>query len=264
MSLTSLINPNPYLVKLLNKKRVSAEDKQRINSLIHPLYPKIKRWAGKYYNGIFPSGSFAKGTSVKGSMDIDLLVSLKNQTPHDLQEIYNSLFNLFNGFLETRKQNVSIRIKFNGINIDLVPAKKMPNATYPHSIYLNKKNTWTKTNIQKHISIVKNSFHRNIIILLKIWRDLHGLDFPSFLLELCVIDALKRIRVSSLEKNFLLVLEYLINDFEYARIVDPANTQNVISDTLTNTEKQKIIKKAEESNESKYWENIIWGLYEKK
>ena len=49
----------------------------------------MKTRSHKNYLGIIPSGSFSKGTVVKGGkVDIDLLISLKNQTPYDLKEIY--------------------------------------------------------------------------------------------------------------------------------------------------------------------------------
>ena len=49
----------------------------------------------------------------------------------------------------------------NGVKVDLVPATKQPNVSHPHSIYVSKLDTWTKTNIHKHINIIKKSSHRN-------------------------------------------------------------------------------------------------------
>lgn len=258
------MNANTYFVNILHAKKISTEERQRIFSLVKQLHPLISKWMGEYLSQIIPSGSYAKATGIKGRTDIDLLISLKNQTPYTLREIYNSLYNYFNHSLAVRKQNVSIGIKYKGINIDLVPAKRMPNATYPHSIYVSKKNTWTKTNIHKHILIVKNSRRRNEIILMKIWRELNGLEFPSFYLELSVIEALRDKKIGNLEKNIMTVFEYFIEELQYVRIVDPANIQNVISDDLNDSEKQKIVKAALVSYKKPYWENTIWGLYEKK
>jgi len=183
---------------------------------------------------------------------------LKNLTPCTLEDIYNSLYNYFDRILPVKKQNVSIRVNYKGLNIDLVPAKRMPNVIYPHSVYVNKKDTWTKTNIDKHISFIKNSGRVNEIILMKIWRELNELDFPSFYLELTVIEALKGKKIVSLEKNIMTIFEYLRERFIYARIVDPANSQNIISDDLTDSEKQKIIESALISYNEPYWNKIIW------
>jgi len=207
------MNANTYLLSIVKKYSILEEERSRIlSSLRVSLFREIRKWNNQYIIGIIPSGSFSKGTAIKGGdVDIDLLISLKNQTPFTLHSYY------------PRKQNVSIRIVFNGIKVDLVPAKRQPNVLYPHSIYVCKLDTWTKTNIHKHINTIKKSPHKNIIILLKIWCHLH---------------------------------EY------YAKIYDLANTNNIVSDTITDNQKMQIIQMARLSYSTDCWEKIVWGLYE--
>ena len=76
--------------------------------------------------------------------------------------------------------------------------------------------------------------------LLKLWRNQRGLDFPSFYLELTVIDALRYSQLAALSDRVRRVLEYLQNSFVNARVQDPANTNNIISDDLTVAEKDAI------------------------
>ena len=149
------MNQITYLAKLINKNSILGEESTKLKSRIRPIYREISKWADQYLEGIIPSGSFAKGTAIKGVVDIDLLISLKNKTPNTLKEIYESLYSNFQTHYAT-KQNVSIGILYLGLKLDLVPARKMPNSTYPHSIYVSKFDTWTKTNIHKHIRIIKN------------------------------------------------------------------------------------------------------------
>lgn len=110
----------------------------------------------------------------------------------------------------------------------------------------------------KHISIVKNSGRLEEIILLKIWRKLHNLDFPSIYLELVTIEALRYKNKNQPAANFLSTLDYLKDNFVDKIIKDPANTNNVISDDLYKYEKEDIAKKAKESRNEEYWEKIIW------
>ncbi len=258
------MNANPYLNNVVKKYSIPSEDCTRLKSRIKPLYQEIRKWGNNSLLRILPSGSFAKGTAIRGSVDIDLFISLKNQTPYSLQEIFESLYEYFKQDYLAKKQNVSIGIIYQGMKIDLVPAKKMPNVTHPHSIYVSKHGTWTKTNIHKHILLIKKSPHKNIIKLLKIWRELNRVDFPSFLLELVVLDALKGKRGIAFDKRFLIVLKYLVEKFRYNKICDPANNNNVVSDIVSTEEKDAIIHAALASYNSKYWEKIVWGLYEKK
>jgi len=70
--------------------------------------PPLRIWANKYLDHIGPSGSFAKGTGVAGTTDIDVFISIKNNSPESLQEIYESLYALAQKHVWfPRKQNVS-------------------------------------------------------------------------------------------------------------------------------------------------------------
>ena len=67
-----------------------------------------------------------------------------------------------------------------------------------------------------------------------------NLDFPSFYLELSVINALYGAQAGSLSANVVKVLMYLRDAFIGARVVDPANTNNIISDDLTVSQRAEI------------------------
>lgn len=74
---------------------------------------------------VFYSGSHAKGTAVKAGTDVDLFISLKSTTTNTLKDLYNSLYSyLDNHGYEPRKQNVSIGIVLDNVEIDLIPAKR--------------------------------------------------------------------------------------------------------------------------------------------
>jgi hypothetical protein len=75
---------------------------------------------------------------------------------------------------------------------------------------------------------------------LKLWRRQKGLDFPSFYLELTTIDALTGTGLSTLAERVMQTFLYLRDSFPNARVIDPANTNNIISDDLTAAEKQAI------------------------
>jgi hypothetical protein len=79
------------------------------------LYPIIQQWANNRLLSVHPSGSFMKGTANKSGTDIDLFISLSEETTETLKEIYNLLFDTMkaNGYPPTR-QNVSINVSVNG------------------------------------------------------------------------------------------------------------------------------------------------------
>lgn len=213
------------------------------------------------------SGSRAKGTAIKGSSDIDMFLSITDRENEDtLKEYYNGLYNYLktNGY-NVRKQNVSIGLKYKGMDIDLVPAKKCNSQSYQrlyerfndHYLWSNKKQTRTLTNIQKHIDLIKNSNVIDEIMLTKIWRNRFNLDFPSIYIELMIIDALKNFNEYDIEKRFNHVLYYIRDNIMDKKITDPSNGQNTISDTLSYSEKLAIKNQANEAIIAKYWSEVV-------
>jgi hypothetical protein len=159
---------------------------------------------------------------------------------------------------QARKQNVSIGTVINGYSIDLVPGRRQSQHTNDHSLYKNKTGTWTLTNVLTHINYVKNSGRIDEIRILKAWRHLHKLSFPSFFLEMATIDALKYSRRGDIANNTLKALQHFRDNIKTARYVDPSNTNNIISDDLTPTEKSAIESAARSSAAKPTWQQIVW------
>ena len=245
-----------YLRNILDRYAVNTAAAEAAGQTI---YPVIERWSNGYMVKAEFSGSLSKGTAISIGTDADIFISLSSTTPGTLQEIYNTLHTaVVQSGYPARKQNVSIGTTVNGHKIDLVPGRRQDQFSNDHSLYKSKAGTWTKTNINMHVNQVSSSNRVDEIKLTKIWRELHGLSFPSFYLELAVIDALKYKRVGELSSNFLTILEFLRDDIVTARYLDPANTNNVISDDLNAQAKRAVSAKAADSRQQGNWNRIVW------
>ena len=221
--------------------------------------PAIRGWAGSQLASLEYSGSFAKGTAINISTDIDLFVSLKSDTRQTLKEIYESLFACASKqSWSPVRQNVSIGASVSGRKVDLVPGKIQAGYQNVHSLYKRKTDSWTQTNVKLHINTVANSGRAREIRAIKIWRNLHKLSFPSFYLELSVIEGLKGRSKTNLAGNVLHALNSIGDNLPGKRIVDPANTNNVISDDLSAAEKSAVAGQAKASAGKQYWKDIIW------
>ncbi len=251
---------NEYVLSVIKSHSLPMQIDYVTNmNVIIPLKGIIARWAGDCLCETKLSGSRAKGTAIDLSTDFDLFISLSSTTGNSLSGIYNSLYNrIISEGLNARKQNVSIGVTYYGKKVDLVPAKRQSQYGGDHSLYKRKSDTWTKTNIDTHISKVLRSGRRNEIIALKIWRENHNLELPSILLETLTIDALSRRSTTTTADNVLYMLRYIKENICSVRVFDPANTNNVLSDDLSAYEKQLLAQKAEKSLSEQYWSNIIW------
>ncbi len=246
-----------YLQSILNREAVNTGALSPVLSVQTVLRPILAEWAGNQLRALGPSGSFAKGTCNHSGTDIDLFISLKSDTTDTLKEIYSKLFNKTKekGYAP-KQQNVSINIRVNGYDVDLVPAKHQGGNSEDHSLYRRRADTWTQTNVVQHISTVRNAGRISESRVLKLWRDQKVLDFPSFYLELTTIAALSGAR-GTLSQNVWTTLEYLRDRFPNARVVDPANTNNIISADLSDAEKSKIAAAAGRALKASDWNQIV-------
>lgn len=248
-----------YLHNVVSQHTASDGDRNAAVATAQALLPYIHDWAGDSLSNVYYSGSYAKGTGLKTSTDIDFFISLIQSCPQPLKEIYNLLFQRCEALrLQPKKQNVSINVRLDGRSIDLVPAKRQDTHSFDHSLYRRRADTWTKTNVETHRTYVIGSGRRGEIILAKRWRNLNALEWPSFYVELAVIDALSGKSQFDLANNFWDVLMYIRDRFEARRIIDPANTNNIVSDDLTSREKKAITQAAETALSKKTWGEIVW------
>jgi hypothetical protein len=252
------VTADEYVLAVVNRYRVPTGPGSAAYQIGQAALPLLQEWAGRSLLGVSYSGSYAKGTAIRGGTDVDLFISLSPDTPGSLKDIYNSLVRFLLGkSLAPRPQNVSVGLSLRGQQIDLVPARRQSHTTTDHSLYRRKADTWTQTNVDKHVQVVTSSGRASEIIAIKIWRQLHKLDFPSFYLELTVIDALSGRRGGQPAASVIAVLQYLRDGFSGARVLDPANTNNIISEDLTVIDKLKVAAQAKLSLD-KPWAQVIW------
>jgi hypothetical protein len=220
--------------------------------------PVVEHWAGTYLSGIELSGSVAKGTANAGTNDMDLFIAMSSSTPGTLREIYESLYDLAAARWTARRQNVSIGVQLAGFHFDLVPGRMQSGYQNWFSLWRNKAQTWTQTNIALQIQTVAQSGRVEEIRILKRWRTLTGLDFPSFVLELAVLRALHGRRQGDLANNVSAALDWLRDNMRTAQLVDPANTNNSVSDDLSANDRVAIAIAAGAARAQPYFSNFVW------
>ena len=252
------MSADQYLRGILDRERVDTGPFSPVRGVVQTLSPMLNRWAGQYLLSINPSGSFAKGTANRSGTDIDLFLSLSSNTPDTLSEIRSTLRTQVTGSgYAVRDQNVSLGINVGSYKVALVPAKRQGSSGNDHSLYKSRAHTWTKTNVQTHITAVANSGRCDEIRILKLWRDQEGLDFPSIFLELAIIRALHGRRIGDLSNNVWSAFVFLRNNIASMAVIDPANSANHISADVSVAEKQKIANAARSALAASNWSQIV-------
>ena len=245
-----------YLRNVLTQYQVNAAVAQAVAQ--QQIEPVVQQWAGHYLSGIELSGSIAKGTANAGTNDMDLFIAVSSSTPGTLKEIYESLHDLAAARWPTRRQNVSIGVQLASFHFDLVPGRMQSGYQNWFSLWRNKAQAWTQTNIALQIQTVAQSGRTEEIRILKRWRTLAGLDFPSFVLELAVLRALHGRRRGDLANNVSAALDWMRDNMRTAQLVDPANTNNSVSDDLSANDRAAIAVAAGIARTQPYFSNFVW------
>lgn len=248
-----MVGIQEHLRAVLARHAVDTGAFSPIRGVQSTLDPVLRKWGGSYIVGIGPSGSFAKGTAVRGGTDIDIFVSLTSTLTDSLRSIYDTLYTaLSNAGYAARRQNVSIGIGVGGWRVDVTPGRRQDQSGNYHSLWSNKTNGWLQTNVNEHCRVVVRSNRLDEIRLMKIWRNASGLDWPSFYLELFVIDALVGARVGDLQTNIVRVFRTIADSIQTRRLTDPANSNNIVSNALTTQSKLRLAQAAKTAQNSRW------------
>ncbi len=261
------LNKSKYLQQVLESYRMSHVDDlmkkyiEKREIVKDALFEKFK---DQIVTRAINSGSYAKHDAINIKFDLDVCQPFKRNAFDTLEEMGDAIFDFFNeefkndDFVKykTRKQRVSTGITFvidgNEIQMDIVPGRELSTDDYIETNRLNlyvrpkllQPASTTQTNIQKHIDLVKGkNAERSIIRLLKVWKtNKNNSRIKSFFVELITIKAFEKCFdvPTGIWEQLEMVLEFIRDNVKTICLEDPANSNNVVSDTMTDTEKENL------------------------
>jgi len=215
------------------------------------------------------SGSFAKHSAINEKYDVDICQPFKYRSFRTLEEMADHVYDFFINVYQdeqlvrwkTRKQRVSVGLTFlidgEEIGMDVVPGRELTEEDYKETnrlnLYVRTKGlapaTSTQTNIQRHVDHIQGKGdERRIIRLLKVWKLTKGKkEIKSFFVELITIRAFEsRSSVPfGVWEQLEMVMEYIRDRVETISLLDPANSNNIVSDTMTAAEKSNFARDME-------------------
>ncbi len=248
-----------YLEDILTKQQLTHDQIQNLQNLRNEIQDVLTgNWNAptpRFYYG----GSYAKNTMIQESYDLDIVIYFSSDTNHSLKDIYEAVEARLKTKYITIRKNVAIRLPYErGLHVDIVPGRALDNSYLYANLYASDLNTSKQTSIKKHIDLVrKNGGYQNVIRLLKIWKLRNNLDLRTFPLEIITANALVGVN-SNLDNKFWTVLEFLRDQFQTVWLEDPANSNNIVSDSISDFTKMSVTKAAWTSLSKKTWNEIIW------
>ena len=250
--------PSSYLRAILAREAVDDSAASPLQVVEEHVGRICDAWAGRLLLDVYPVGAIAKGTANGSAFPMDLVASLDPQTPHSMAQVYQSLFEALDRLgLDPVRRPVSIAVPIEGVLVDIVPARRESIHNDIHEIFSARRGVPIKTSLTQHVLDTVQSGRQEEIRILKLWRDQHGLEFPSFYLELSTITALRRRPLGELAENVWAVLAYYEALFTARAMLDPANANNVVSDEMTATEKAAVRDAARFARAGRPWSEIV-------
>ena len=208
-------------------------------------------WSPRFYYG----GSYAKKTMIAAQFDLDVVVYFPAGTADGPRALYEAVERRLRGAGHAvLRHNVALRLQYTpGWHIDVVPGRALDESYEYANLWASEREATRQTSLKAHIAMARDG-DRDVIRLLKLWRCRNAAPVGSFVLEL----AAERGRgTGTLAERFTRVLRVLARLPE-VRLVDPANSANVVTDDLEWARKAAIAEAAEQALGAGSWDRVVW------
>lgn len=211
------------------------DERDEVERLLREKYPYSKL---TFTHG----GSRAKGTMIRDDYDLDEVVYFENDDTsagETLEEIYEDVATLLEKSYSIRRKRSALRLRSadnkKDLKVDVVPGRYIDETKTDVFLHQNEGDKERlKTNLEVHISHIRDSGCTDVIKLGKLWRTRNDIRMKTFPLELLIIEVLSGNNGGTLEDRFKRVLEPFADDMDSLTIEDPANpTGNDLSSCLT-------------------------------
>jgi len=246
-----------YLSSVVTSCKMDNFDQKTLRKSLRIKKALKKRYHSEILGRPTHQGSVKQKTSVTKISDFDIRISFKKTSFRTLEEMYYSVLDYFRyefedtDLIKVRKQRRSIGLIYNidgeKTCIDVVPGRRtdVRKGGNEYHLYENPENIFGNASRIKMNPYKQEDFgdnvndKREIIKLLKILREKKDVPMKSILIKELTKKALENINYfnSTIIGNLKITLKYIIDNIETIRIVSPDNTNNVISELMSNREK---------------------------
>ena len=248
-----------YLQSLLDSQELSEAELIALRKLRDQIETQLRTGLNKIER-VYYAGSFGKKTMIREQYDLDIVLYWANGCGFTLKQIHTGVGDVLKkNWNVVNPRKVGWELPFDGgFRVDVVPGRAL-NDTYKYAnLYLSDSDSSLQTSIKVHIDMVRNSGRRDVIRLMKLWRSRKNVPFKkSLALELITIDGCSGTLTTDLEKQLMAVLRYIRDNIVTVKLIDPANSNNIISDQMSVWDKQAIKQAAQAALDARTWPEVF-------
>ncbi len=230
----------------------------------------------------FDHGSFAKRTANTTGFDLDIAVVFAKSCGLTMEAAYEKVYSTLKSRLPStyriKKKGRTINLTYRDergqqVMIDVVPGRIRNGMSGSGDVTLHKRAsglfgppTVTKANpLASRLLVVNKPEERSIIRLIKLWRDYTGINLPSSVIEVLVLEAFKNKKAiigQAKSSNLINCMNFIADQIEERDIKDYTNSNRTLLADLEMSERIAIAtqlrKDADRVNKDEhYWKEIF-------
>lgn len=176
-------------------------------------------------------GSKAKGTLIREAYDLDIVFYIpngNNAAGETLKDIFGNVRNALGKHYTVEPKTSALRLRStdrrSDLHIDVVPGRFTDDSKTDCFLHQeNGEKDRLKTNLNVHISHIRDSGVVDTLRLLKLWRVRRAVQVKQFAFELLGVKLLKGKRQRSIEEQLVHFFAEIANADQPIAIEDPAN-----------------------------------------
>lgn len=180
------------------------------------------------------AGSYAKNTMIRDSYDLDIVCYFDHEDTtagSSLKEIFENVHQVLATKYYVQPKTSALHLE-EGVetkrytHVDVVPGRFTDSSRSDAFIFQNgAEKHRLKTNIDTHVSYIRDSGLTDAIRLVKLWRERFGFKAKTFILELLVVDTLSGFQEKPLDEQLIRFWEALRDNIDDLAVKDPANPE---------------------------------------
>jgi hypothetical protein len=255
-------NSDEYLKRILSNESLKA--KPHILQRVLDLRENVKqRLAISFQNRLAvppeDTGSFPKGTAIASNYDLDIVLPFKRDSYATLESMYYDVHDVVDHAFSDRaiitKHTKAIGLTFEeeseSFFFDIVPGREIANYRKDKKLNLYVRPDWIwqrgssfKTNVRSQQRLAANKYEiRDVVRLLKCYRDRNGFSLTGVLIEQCVCEALSNKNYGvhpSITENLLNTMELVSKRVSQNRIIDDSNANNNLNEKISSMDREAL------------------------
>jgi hypothetical protein len=252
------LSADQYLRGLLARQDLSSAELLALQNMRDQIQGQLSTLAGSprfYY-----AGSYGKKTIIRARYDLDIVMYWPSTSTYTIKGIYDAVGGVLKQhWTYVNSKTVSWELPFQGgFHIDIVPGRALDAQYREANLYRTDTGTTLKTSLKTHIDTVRNSGRRDVIRLMKLWRERRSVPFKkSFLLEMMTIEGCKGQRFDDLGAQVQAALIHIRDNILTCNVRDPANSNNSLSDDLSSAQRTAIRAAAHAAAQAPSWATVF-------